>query len=274
MTEQSALANGALGVGGDSTGAAASASLPNARALFNLISLKEQNLLRLLFKSWTFILLLCVLLVVSVAYNIIQAQRIGTVVLLDKTTGVAVSVNNKQFGKTPAGELAPDTLGEREMIACAKKFLKSVYEIHPIKEMRLLQAADGVKMMTPLSSAKYGLWLDENKVLERQIGEQQSSTWTVSDENIKVERNPNGTLHPVVVHVYGEQRLKKVVGGATRLVVKQVLVPVTLVPDPEGRTERSFGTGFNVDAFGPEKVLSHSEQQQDTFTVTPQAPRR
>jgi hypothetical protein len=274
MTETQNLPNGGAGGAVGSFGASESARY-NTSTVFQAVSLKEQNLQRLLFKSWTYIIVLSLLLTAAAVYIFILAQRVGTVVLLDRTTGVAVSVNNREYGKTPAGELTSDKLVKRDMIACAMRFLKSVYEIHPIKEVRLQQASDGVKMMTPLSSVKYGTWLDDNNILERQISESQSSTWTVDENNIKIETNPNGSIQPVVLQVYGEQRLKKVVGGATRIEVKQVLVPVTLVPDPDGRTERNIGTGFNVDAFGPEKVLSHTEHEQDTFTVTNQpAPRR
>lgn len=229
-------------------------------ALARGIALREQNLMRLLFKSWAFIIFLCLLLAISVGYNVLQAQRVGTVVLIDRTTGVAVSVNNRTFGSTPSGALLPDKPGFKEMQVAAKSFLDSVYRIDPVARVRLREAAAGVRMMTPLSAIKYGTYVEENGIWNTQIAQSQQASWTVNDENVTLV-----SREPLVLSVYGEQRLKKVEGGATKVEVKQVAVPVTLMADPEGRTERNFFTGFNVDAFGPEKVLSFTTEVQDSF---------
>jgi hypothetical protein len=248
----------------------ASPAAPNSlKATLRNIALSEQNLMRLLFKAWTFIIILSLLLAGAAIYIFILSQRVGTVVVVDKTTGVAVSVNNRTFGTTPATEVMPDRPGDKEMITAAKQFLNSVYLIDPVAKVRLKEAAAGLKMMTPLSAIKYGNYVEENRIWETQIAQSQSSSWVVKDENVKIE-----SRNPIVVSVYGEQRLKKLEGGATKIEIKQVLVPVTLMADPEGRTERNFFTGFNPDAFGPEKVLSSSSEIQDSFTTKPQPAQR
>ncbi len=153
------------------------------------------------------------------------------------------------------------------MKTAAQNFLNSVYRIDPVAKVRLKEAVAGVRMMTPLSAVKYGSWIEENNVWNTQIAQSQEASWTVNPQNVKIESRT-----PLVVSVYGEQKLKKLVGGAVTVETKQIVVPVTLMPDPEGRTERNFFTGFNVDAFGPEKVLSSTTEPQETFTVkTPPA---
>src|SRR5262245_31073043 len=189
--------------------------------------------------GWT-ALLLTLLLLASVAFNIWQYWRRPDRIVVDRSSGRVLQINDRDYGETEAVRLGPDRLTNADKQYISGEFIKAIYAIDPATRPRDVERA--LRMMVPNSALKYAKWLKETGVLEKQRGESWQAMWTPQD--ISVDQ-----VDPYTVRVIGKQQITKLISGATQQETLQLTLTLKLVADPQRRADRNLRSGFLISAF-------------------------
>lgn len=201
-------------------------------------------------------LIVATLLAVSLLFNVVLYARRPGLVVVDKTTGQTLVVNDREYGQTPAAQVMPDNLLPEQKIYLVKEYLSGIYGVN--QSTRGAQIQRSIRMMHPDTSLQYATWLARNKVLETQEAEAWQATWTVDDKNVTVDPKDDR-----IITVVGEQKLTRMRGG--RMVEQKLIINVKVLvlvsPTEPKRSDNNLQTGFCVYKFKP-KVINASEESQ------------
>jgi hypothetical protein len=85
-------------------------------------------------------LVLALLLTVSVAGNFYQYYRRPDRIVVDKSSGRVVEINDRDYGDTEAVELGPEHLTDADKKYIASEFVRSLYQIDPATGQRTWSA--------------------------------------------------------------------------------------------------------------------------------------
>lgn len=187
------------------------------------------------------------LLFVCIGLNVFFVFRKADLIVVDKTSGQALALNNKDFGSTAAVSLNPDKLGDRDKKALVTEFLNCLYEVNgatrPTQVNRLL------KMMEPNLSLQQAQLFNSEKLLAREKSESVNSAWELQDLSID-ERDP------FIVRALGKRVLRRVTGGASVEEETQIKVKFLLMDSPTSpaRNENNYRTGFYIQKYRAEAV--------------------
>lgn len=198
------------------------------------------HLLRALF-------ILTLMLFVSCALNFYLALRKADLIVVDKTSGRTLAINNKDYGQTEAVELSPDNPSVRDKKALVAEFLRCLYEVNaatrPANVNRLL------KMMEPNLSLQQARLFNDEKLLAQEKSESVNSSWELQDVGVD-ERDP------YIVRALGKRIVRRVREGASVEEETQIKVKLLLMDSPTSpaRNDNNYRTGFYVQKYRSEAV--------------------
>src|SRR5262245_20646978 len=124
--------------------------------------------------TWSAILL-ALLLVVSIAFNIYQYWRRPDRIVIDRSSGRVLVINDRQYGETEAVSFGPDKLTNADKKYLAGEFVRNLYQIDPATRPKDIERA--LRMMVPDSALKFAQYLKRNSILDKQHAESWQATW-------------------------------------------------------------------------------------------------
>ncbi|MGH9754600.1 MAG: VirB8/TrbF family protein [Blastocatellia bacterium] len=194
--------------------------------------------------SWMGILL-ALLLVVSLAFNVYQYWRRPDRIVVDRSSGRVLMINDREYGATEAVSFGPDRLTNADKQYIAGEFVRAIYQIDPATRNKDIERA--LRMMVPNSALAFAQYLKRNGLLDRQRAESQQAVWTPQD--ISVDQ-----ADPYTVRVIGKQEVTKVIAGAAQTETRQLSLTLKLVADPMRRADRNLRSGFLVARFDDKEL--------------------
>lgn len=190
---------------------------------------------------------LAILLFLSCGLNFYLALRKADLIVVDKTSGRTLVVNNRDYGQTEAVALTQDNPGTRDKKALVSEFLRCLYEVNgatrPANVNRLL------KMMEPNLSLQQAQLFNNEKLLAQEKTESVNSAWELQDITFD-ERDP------YIVRALGVRRVRRVREGGTVEEETQIKVKFLLMDSPTSpaRNDNNYRTGFYVQKYRAEAV--------------------
>lgn len=169
-------------------------------------------------------------------------------IVVDRTAKGDVILDNRSFGSTPTVSISPDSLTRDDKIALARKWMSLFHEVDPEVRVRKVSLQQVLGAMIPQGAIDLGNWLKSSGTAARERDEAWSGTFEVQTAEL---------LNKDTVRVLGTQTVKKIVNGVASAEKIQVEWKIGLTPDPAGRKERNFNTGFLVVAY-TENIISRS----------------
>src|SRR6266508_3844155 len=194
--------------------------------------------------AWTGTLLV-LLLLASVAFNIWQYWRQPVRIVVDRSSGRVLMINDREYGETEAVMLGPDRLSGADKQYIAGEFVKAIYQVDPATRPRDIERA--LRMMVPNSALLFARYLKQTGVLDKQRAESWQAVWTPQDISVDV-------VDPYTVRVIGKQEITKVIAGATQQETRQLTLTLKLVADPLRRADRNLRSGFLVASFDYKEI--------------------
>src|SRR5262245_2144257 len=191
------------------------------------------------FQLLTTLLIVLGLFTLSAIGNALQYWRRPDRIVVDRSSGRVLMINDREFGETDAVKMMPDQPGDADKRYLVGEFVKLLYAVNPATRAPDVKSA--LEMMAPQSAAKFAGYLKEQHILERQRAESWQAVWTPQD--VSVDR-----LDPFTLRIIGKQQITKLVNNAVLQETKQLQLTVKLVADPAGRSDANRRTGFLVAA--------------------------
>ncbi len=194
-----------------------------------------------------FCFILVGLLFVCIGLNFYFALRKADLIVVDKTDGRTLAINNKDYGNTESVSLTPDNLSDRDKKALVTEFLRCLYEVNgatrPGQVNRLL------KMMEPNLSLSQAQLFNSEKLLAQEKTESVNSSWELQDLSID-ERDP------FIVRALGRRVLRHVSQGTSVEEETQIKIKFLLMDSPTSpaRNENNYRTGFYIQKYRAEAV--------------------
>jgi hypothetical protein len=192
-------------------------------------------------------LVLVVLLFLSGGLNFYLALRKADLIVVDKTSGRTLAINDKDYGNTQAVQISPDNPGVRDKKALVAEFLRCLYEVNgatrPANVNRLL------KMMEPNLSLQQARLFNDEKLLAQEKAESVNSSWELQDVTFD-DRDP------YIVRALGVRRVRRVREGANVEEETQIKIKFLLMDSPTSpaRNDNNYRTGFYVQKYRSEAV--------------------
>jgi len=189
--------------------------------------------------AWTGTLLV-LLLLASVALNIWQYWRRPDRIVVDRSSGRVLMINDREYGETEAVKLGPDKLTNADKQYLAGEFIKAIYQVDPATRPRDIERA--LRMMAPASALLFARYLKQTGILDKQRAESWQAVWAPQDISVD-------GVDPYTVRVIGKQEITKMIAGATQQETRQLHLTLKLVADPQRRADRNLRSGFLVASF-------------------------
>src|SRR5262245_48894616 len=181
--------------------------------------------------------LLVLLLLASLAFNIWQYWRRPDRIVVDRSSGRVLMINDREYGETEAVKLGPDKLTDADKQYIAGEFVKAIYQVDPATRPRDIERA--LRMMAPASALLFARYLKQTGVLDKQRAESWQAVWTPQDISVD-------GMDPYTVRVIGRQETTKVIAGASQQEARQLNLTLKLVADPQRRADRNLRSGFLI----------------------------
>ena len=185
-------------------------------------------------------ILTTLLLIASVSLNIWQYGRRPDRIVVDRSSGRVLMINDREYGETEAVQLGPDRLTNADKQYLSGEFIKAIYGIDPATRPREIERA--LRMMVPGSALKFARWLKETGTLDKQRGQSWQAVWTPQDISVD-------SADPYTVRVIGKQEITKIVSGTVERESRQLALTLKLAVDPERRADRNLRSGFLIASF-------------------------
>ncbi len=211
------------------------------------IAYRDPNDVRTIYQLLSVLLITLALFVLSAAGNAWQYWRRPDRIVVDRSSGRTLMINDRQFGETDAVKMAPDNPTDGDKKYLVGEFIKSLYAVNPGTRAPDIKAA--LEMMVPQSATRFAAYLKEQHILEQQRAESWQAVWTPQD--VTVDR-----VDPYTVRVIGKQEITKVTNNQIVQETKQLHLTVKLVADPAGRTDQNRRMGFLVAAIDYKEITS------------------
>ena len=209
--------------------------------------------------TWTG-MLLALLVVMSLAFNIYLYWRRPDRIVVDRSSGRVLMINDREYGETEAVKLGPDKLTDADKQYLAGEFVKAIYWVDPATRPRDIERA--LRMMAPSSALKFARYLKQAGILDQQRTESWQAVWTPQD--ISVDR-----ADPYTVRVIGKQEITKMISGATGQDRRQLHLTLKLVADPQRRADRNLRSGFLVASIDYRELGREMGQTAAGAAITP-----
>lgn len=212
-----------------------------------LIVYRDPADVRTNFQLLSVLLLVLGLFCLSALGNAYQYWRRPDRIIVDRSNGRVLMINDREYGETEAVKLTPDRPGEADKKYLVGEYVKLLYAVNPATRAADLKAA--LEMMAPQSAARFAAYLKQQRILEQQRAESWQAVWTPQD--VTVDR-----LDPYTLRVIGKQEITKVINNAVVQESKQLQLTVKVVADPAGRNDANRRMGFLVAAIDYKELNS------------------
>ncbi len=194
---------------------------------------------------------LLVLLFITIASNVYLSVRRADRIVVDKSSGRVVELNNRDYGATETVSISPDRPNETDKKYLVKEFLKSLYEVE--QTTRETQINKLLRMMDADLSLSFAGRLKQNGLLAAEKSESVNSSWELQDLSVD-ERDP------YVLRAIGIRRVRRKANGqdveeAVQLKCKFLLKDAPASP---ARNDNNLRTGFTILRFRVEPVNGKS----------------
>ena len=193
-------------------------------------------------------LVLVVLLFLSCGLNFYLALRKADLIVVDKTSGRTLAINNKDYGATEAVQISPDNLTNRDKKALVAEFLRCLYEVNGATRAGNVNRL--LKMMEPNLSLQQARLFNDEKLLAQEKTESVNSSWELQDVTFD-DRDP------YLVRALGKRIVRRAPGGgATVEEETQIKIKFLLMDSPTSpaRNDNNYRSGFYVQKYRSEAV--------------------
>ncbi len=193
-------------------------------------------------------LVLVVLLFLSGGLNFYLALRKADLIVVDKTSGRTLAINNKDYGATEAVQISPDNLTNRDKKALVAEFLRCLYEVNGATRAGNVNRL--LKMMEPNLSLQQARLFNDEKLLAQEKTESVNSSWELQDVTFD-DRDP------YLVRALGKRIVRRAPGGgATVEEETQIKIKFLLMDSPTSpaRNDNNYRSGFYVQKYRSEAV--------------------
>lgn len=190
---------------------------------------------------------LAIMLFLSIGLNFYLALRKADLIVVDKTSGRTLAINNRDYGQTDTVEMSPDNPSVRDKKALVAEFLRCLYEVNGAT--RGGQVNRLLKMLEPNLSLQQAQLFNNEKLLAQEKAESVNSVWELQDVTMD-ERDP------YIVRALGKRIVRRVREGANVEEETQIKVKFLLMDSPTSpaRNENNYRTGFYIQKYRSEAV--------------------
>lgn len=194
---------------------------------------------------------LLVLLFVSLASNVYLSVRRADRIVVDKSSGRVVELNNRDYGATETVSISPDRPNETDKKYLVKEFLKSLYEVE--QTTRETQINKLLRMMDADLSLSFASRLKQNGLLAAEKAESVNSSWQLQDLTVD-ERDP------YILRAIGIRRIRRKASGQDIEETVQLKCKFLLKDSPASpaRNDNNLRTGFTILRFRVEPMSGKS----------------
>ena len=204
-----------------------------------LIVYRDPADVRTSFQLLTMLLIVLCLLMLSALGNAYQYWRRPDRIVVDRSSGQVLMINDREYGATGVVRMMPDQPGEADKKYLVSEYVRLLYAVNPATRAADLKAA--LEMMVPQSATRFAAYLKDHHILEQQRAESWQAVWTPQDTSVD-------RLDPYTLRVIGKQEITKVINNAVVRETKQLQLTIKLVADPAGRNDANRRMGFLVAA--------------------------
>lgn len=190
---------------------------------------------------------LLAVLSVSLGINVFLAVRKADRIVVDKSSGRVVELNNRDYGATENVEIAPDRPADTDKKYLVKEFLKALYEVE--QTTRETQVNKLLRMLDADLSLMLATRLKQNGLLAAEKAESVNSSWELQDLSVD-ERDP------FILRAIGVRRIRRKAGGQDVEETLQLKCKFLLKDSPASpaRNDNNLRTGFTILRFRVEPV--------------------
>lgn len=190
-------------------------------------------------------------LTASVAINIFLAVRRADRIIVDKSSGRVIEMNNRDYGASESVEITPDRPNDTDKKYLVKEFLKSLYAVE--QTTREANINKLLRMLDPDLSLSFAAKLKQNGTLAAEKAESVNSSFELQDLSVD-ERDP------YILRAIGIRRVRRKIGGedveeTAQLKCKFLLKDASVSP---ARNDNNLRTGFTILRFRVEPVSGKS----------------
>lgn len=187
----------------------------------------------------------------SIGTNVYLSVRKADRIIVDKSSGRVVELNNRDYGATESVQIAPDLPNEIDKKYLVKEFLKSLYEVE--QTTREAEVNKLLRMLDPDLSLSLATRLKQNGLLSKEKAESVNSTWELQDISLD-ERDP------YILRAIGIRRIRRKSGGKDVQETLQLKAKLLLKDSPNSpaRNDNNLRTGFTILRFRVEPVSGKS----------------
>jgi hypothetical protein len=186
-------------------------------------------------------------LTASVVMNVFLAVRRADRIVVDKSSGRVVELNNRDYGATETVQISPDRPNDTDKKYLVKEFLKSLYTVE--QTMREREVNKLLRMLDPDLSLAFAARLKQNGLLAAEKAESVNSSWELQDLSVD-ERDP------YILRAIGIRRIRRKAAGQDVEETVQLKCKFLLkdAPTSPARNDNNLRTGFTILRFRVEPV--------------------
>ena len=122
---------------------------------------------------------LLIILALSIGINIFLSLRKADRIVVDKSSGRVIELNNRDYGSTETVSISPDTPTSTDKKYLVREFLTALYEVE--QSTRESQVNKLLRMLDPDLSIAMATRLKQNGVLAAEKAESVNSSWELQD---------------------------------------------------------------------------------------------
>lgn len=195
---------------------------------------------------------LVILLTVSIGTNVFLAVRRADRIIVDKSSGRVIELNNRDYGATETVEIAPDRPNDTDKKYLVKEFLKSLYEVE--QTTRESEVNKLLRMLDPDLSLSFAARLRQNGLLAAEKAESVNSSWELQDLSVD-ERDP------YILRAIGVRKIRRKANGQDVEETLQLKCKFLLKDSPASpvRNDNNLRTGFTIVRFRVEPVSGKTQ---------------
>jgi len=186
-------------------------------------------------------------LVLSGCVNMFLIFRKADRIVVDKSSGRVVELNNRDYGSTETVSIAPDALTATDKKYLVKEFLTALYEVE--QTTREAQVNKLLRMLDPDLSMAMATRLKQNGVLAAEKTESVNSSWELQD--LSVDESD-----PYILRAIGTRKIRRKASGQDVEESVQLKCKFLLKDSPSApiRNDNNLRTGFTILRFRVEPV--------------------
>ena len=168
-------------------------------------------------------------------------------IVVDKSSGRVIELNNRDYGSTETVSISPDTPTATDKKYLIKEFLTSLYVVE--QSTREAQVNKLLRMLDPDLSMAMAARLKQNGVLAAEKAESVNSSWELQD--LSVDESD-----PYILRALGTRQIRRKAAGQDVEESVQLKCKFLLKDSPSTpvRNDNNLRTGFTILRFRVEPV--------------------